>query len=428
MARRDSVAHNRFNLSRRGALAGMSGAGAAMVGAPVFAQQRPPAGVDWYGQPRKLSDVDHAIVYRREDEFTGWPHVMGFWNFGDGEILQQVQSIVTEYENPDAISHDNIGRGSGGEVKMVALRSRDYGRSWDGDDPTLGIMRNIDPAMAGAKTMGDLQPLDFLNNDTIIANSGAGFGSPNATTDVRISRNRGKSWSPAIPVPKDALHSIAGMNSSLIRPDGTALIWLMEVGESGWDRHPCVYALPPKGTDFHFLTFVTPKADPKGAADGDYTSTFRFGGHRWFYPRGYMLPSGRMLCVLRCQRDPRGIMWTEVHASDDGGRTWGFLSRVNDFGAPGSLVVMPDGRLVMVYGYRLMPSGIRARVSEDGGQSWGQELIIRDDGGSWDLGYPNAWVTDDGKVGVLYYFNSKDDPVQVNGGKRHIMRSIFSID
>ena len=37
-------------------------------------------------------------------------------------------------------------------------------------------------------------------------------------------------------------------------------------------------------------------------------------------------------------------------------------------------------------------------------------------------------MTDDGKVGVIYYFNSKADPVQVNGGKRHIQRSIFSVD
>jgi hypothetical protein len=89
---------------------------------------------------------------------------------------------------------------------------------------------------------------------------------------------------------------------------------------------------------------------------------------------------------------------------------------------------MPDGRIVVVYGYRLMPSGIRAVVSEDGGKSWGPELIIRDDGGSWDVGYPNAWVAGDGQVGVLYYFNSKNDTVKANGGVRHIARSIFSID
>jgi hypothetical protein len=118
-------------------------------------------------------------------------------------------------------------------------------------------------------------------------------------------------------------------------------------------------------------------------------------------------------------------MWTELFASDDGGLTWQFLSRVNDFGAPGSLVAMADGRLVVVYGYRLKPYGIRAVVSEDEGGSWGPEIIIRDDGGSWDLGYPNAFEAEPGRIGAIYYFNSRDDAVQANGGVRNIARSSF---
>ncbi len=410
-----------FDLTRRSALAGGS-ALALLVPAMARGQL-----IRRYAAPRRLRDADHMVVYRREKEFVGWPHTMGFWNMGDGEILQQVTSLDSSYESADAISHDNIGRGGGGS-RSVALRSKDWGRTWDGASPVFNMMNNRAADMANATTMGDLQPIDFLDRNVLIANSGTAFGLPDGRTVVRVSKDRGRTWSPPIGVPLDGLHSLSGMNSVLIRPDGTALIWLMEVDKEGWNRHPCVYALPPRGTDFHFLTFITKKADPWGNADGDYTSTFRFGGHRWFYPRGYMLPSGRMLCVLRSQRDPRGVMWTEVYASDDGGRTWAFLSRVNDFGSPGSLVRLPDGRLVMVYGYRLMPAGIRATVSEDEGRTWGPELIVRDDGGSWDLGYPNAWVTDDGKIGVIYYFNSKDDKVQVNGGVRHICRSIFSVD
>ena len=63
---------------------------------------------------------------------------------------------------------------------------------------------------------------------------------------------------------------------------------------------------------------------------------------------------------------------------------------MNDWGAPGDLVRMRDGRIVCVYGYRLPPFGVRARFSEDDGRTWGRELILRDDGGSWDLGYPRS--------------------------------------
>jgi hypothetical protein len=54
-------------------------------------------------------------------------------------------------------------------------------------------------------------------------------------------------------------------------------------------------------------------------------------------------------------------------------------------------------------------------------------LIVRDEGGSGDLGFPNAWEVEPGKVGCIYYFNSLVDPFQVTGGKRHIARSIFRV-
>ena len=58
--------------------------------------------------------------------------------------------------------------------------------------------------------------------------------------------------------------------------------------------------------------------------------------------------------------------------------------------------------------------------------------IVRDDGGSWDVGYPNAYEVEPGRIGAIYYFNSKDDPMQVvggsKGGVRHIARSIFTVD
>src|SRR5690606_33951287 len=145
---------------------------------------------------------------------------------------------------------------------------------------------------------------------------------------VRVSTDAGRSWTPSAELPLDGLHSLSAINSALVRPDGRCLLFLTLVSPDGWNRRPLVYASTDDGTGFHFLSFITPERDPYAAADGDWKSTYRFGGHRWFYPRGVMLPSGRILCTLRSQRDPTGVMWTELYASDDGGRTWSFLSRV----------------------------------------------------------------------------------------------------
>src|SRR5690606_13839045 len=110
----------------------------------------------------------------------------------------------------------------------------------------------------------------------------------------------------------------------------------------------------------------------------------------------------------------------------DGGRTWHWKSRLNDWGAPADLVPMADGRVVAVYGYRNPPRpGIRYRVSEDGGTTWGTEFILRDDGGSWDLGYPRVIEIEPGKLLSTYYINLKNDRIDVNGGVRHIACTTF---
>ena len=61
-------------------------------------------------------------------------------------------------------------------------------------------------------------------------------------------------------------------------------------------------------------------------------------------PRGLVLPSGRILCTVRIDRDWAGDMWTQVYYSDYGGRTWAFLSRISDFGAPAAPLRLADGR------------------------------------------------------------------------------------
>jgi len=386
-----------------------------------------------FSPPRRPRHVDHAVVYRREDEFCSWPFTSGFWENAAGELIANFAARTVSYQSGDAIRHDVLGKNSS-NPKTVTVRSRDRGRTWDGDNPQIDMMAGPggggSPAAMAQMPAAFTEPVDYLDRNVLVSNSsGGGFATSGARGTVRLSRDGGKSWGPTVLLPLDGLPSTTAIQSALVRPDGRCLLFMFSVEKDNSNRRPLVYGSVNGGKEFHFMSYIVPKADPWGQADGDYTDpSVAFIGHRWFYPRGYMLPNGRILCTVRCQRDPTGVMWSEVYYSDDGGETWGFLSRINDYGAPCNLVLMPDGRIVSVYGYRLMPSGIRATVSEDGGKSWGPEIIVRDDGGSWDLGYPNSWYVGDGQIGTLYYFNSKDDKVQANGGVRHVARSIFSID
>ena len=66
-------------------------------------------------------------------------------------------------------------------------------------------------------------------------------------------------------------------------------------------------------------------------------------------------------------------------------------------------------RLVLTYGFRSAPYGIRARMSRDQGFTWRPEIILRDDAGTWDLGYPRTVQRADGKIVTIYYFNDHKD-------------------
>ena len=110
--------------------------------------------------------------------------------------------------------------------------------------------------------------------------------------------------------------------------------------------------------------------------------------------------------------------WIEAAESRDDGVTWISLGKVADTdkgeynGNPPALVRLKGGRLCAAYGYRAFPYGIRARISADNGQTWAEEIVLRSDGGTWDLGYPRMVVRPDGKAVVMYYYNTRHVPQQ----------------
>ncbi len=113
--------------------------------------------------------------------------------------------------------------------------------------------------------------------------------------------------------------------------------------------------------------------------------------------------------------------WLEAFVSPDDGRSWYMLEepRIDNAGNPASLTRLADGRIALVYGWRRAPCGIRARISSDNGQTWNSEIILRDDGRSWDLGYPRTVQRADGNLITVYYFN---DPSQV---ERYIAATVW---
>ena len=70
---------------------------------------------------------------------------------------------------------------------------------------------------------------------------------------------------------------------------------------------------------------------------------------------------------------------------------------------PAHIFVTSKDEIVLTYGRRQMPMGIRARISRDNGHTWSEELVLRDDGLDWDLGYPSTTENDKGELVTVYY-------------------------
>ena len=405
------------------------------------------AAIRKFSPPRPAKDVEHAVVYRRENEFASHPYVRGFWETAKGHLICNFSLATVDYRgDPLKLAHIELVRSPGGR-RAVTIRSEDRGKSWkvtnEDKHRSSNDVRAPKPGTDGKREgLTEIGPIDYSNKDVLISNFNYQYmredalikefyeglqsitDAPDRQVYIRVSKDAGRTWSRSVMLPLDGLYALSAVESSTVRPDGKCLLFLNGVSKPGAGSRPLVYRSLDDGTSFHFLSYVTPIDES------------RYGGLNLMYPRGLMLPSGRLLCTLRLDRDWAGDMWTELYQSDDGGRTWGFLSRVTDFGAPSGPLRLSDGRLVMVYGSRLPPSGIRAVVSEDEGATWGPEIVVRDDGGSWDVGYPRVWEASPGKIGAIYYYNSKNDPMQVKpvgtlwgaGGVRFIARSFFSVD
>ncbi|WP_270089043.1 sialidase family protein [Sphingobacterium sp. SYP-B4668] len=132
----------------------------------------------------------------------------------------------------------------------------------------------------------------------------------------------------------------------------------------------------------------------------------------------YETPKGDLVAFLRTAMfDDQAC----IARSTDGGKTFKWQS-MGFKGHPLQALRLPDDRVLVTYGYRHQPFGIRARIlnAECTDFDTAPEFVIREDGGSGDIGYPWAVMLDKNRILVTYYYNK-------NNGTRHIAGSILEI-
>jgi sialidase-1 len=123
---------------------------------------------------------------------------------------------------------------------------------------------------------------------------------------------------------------------------------------------------------------------------------------------GVEVAPGRVVVHIRNQNPPNSGETLQTESSD-GGKTWTEPHPIGVWGLPSHLLKLSDGRLLMTYGHRRPPFGNQARLSGDGGATWGEPLNISDDGIGGDLGYPSTVQLGSGQF-VTVWYESMEEP------------------
>jgi len=350
----------------------------------VFALIPIAAGLGLSQQPQAPRNV---VVYKETGRFAGWPANHGIWSWGDEIVvgfeagyfrLTQGRQHAIDYQRPE---------------DHLLARSVDGGETWKIESP--GSLQPPEGAkIAGVPgRSGGKKPVDCPG--------GIPFADPNFALTVRMedihvgpsrfyySTDRGKSWQGPFRVPDFGQKGIAARTDYLINGPSDCTMFLTAAKANGREGRVICVRTKDGGKTWNFVSFVTP--EPEGNDHAIMPSTVR-------------LSPATLVTAVRYRN------WIEAYQTDDGGVTWRAVNRpVPEGDNPASMIRLRDGRLVITYGVRKPPFGIRARLSRDNGQTWGNEIVLRDDGGCWDLGYPRTVQRADGKIVTVYYFNNAAD-------------------
>jgi len=336
-----------------------------------------------FGQVRP-GCIKHVVVCREPGRFGGWPANNGAALIWGNEI---VVGFALGWYKPSDKSHSIDGSKS---TEHLQARSLDGGDSWR--------IENRNYIRRDRKAVPSPGGINYAHPDFAMRISGNCF---------YISYDRARSWDGPYNFTPMGLN-LSSRTDYLVVGANECLVFLSaslpEVNGSNHSDRAFMARTRDGGKTFQFVSWLT----------GEPVKI------RSVMPSTVETSPGRLLSITRRKvkrRETRKYSnWLEASVSEDKGESWKYLCKVADTdrgeenGSPPALVRLRDGRLAVAYGYRSVPLGIRAKISEDGGRSWGREIMLRDDGGRWDLGYPRMVQRPDGKLLTIYYYNTAENP------------------
>jgi hypothetical protein len=112
-----------------------------------------------------------------------------------------------------------------------------------------------------------------------------------------------------------------------------------------------------------------------------------------------VMPDGRVIAMMRSD----GLSQTE---SADGGRTWSAPRPITGKSQhPADVIPLKSGKLLLTYGFRILPYGIQSMLSSDAGATWDHErrAMVEWNSANTDCGYPSSVQLADGTILTMHY-------------------------
>jgi len=350
--------------------------------------------------------VHHVTVYREAGRFGGWPANHGIWSW-DNEIL--VGFSRGYYKDRGLSHHFDPDK----PEEHVLARTLDGGATWELEHPnTHGMLLGYGPSLHGTplpdveipQPVDLTEPMDLAHPDLALTIRMSDINA--GPSRFYASYDRGRSWSHPYRLPLFGQLGIAARTDYLINGPRDCFLFLTATKRNGLEGRPLCVRTIDGGLTWKMISWIGEESQ----GDGDFAimpSTVRLGAKELFTAVRQRQGTGR---------------WIDTYRSLDNGQSWRYAGRGAEdtgVGNPPSMILLADGRVCLTYGFRAEPYGIRARISSDQEKTWGEEIILRDDGSGRDLGYPRSVQRPDGKVVTVYYYQDHQDPY------RHIAASIW---
>lgn len=336
-------------------------------------------------EPTIIKNLD---VYNEHGRFAGWPANNGIWNW-ENEIVVGFTLGYHKEKSGHTIDPDRPS------VPRQA-RSLDGGLTWAIETPSYikddGTEREATPCEGC---------IDFTNPDFVARFRYDRF---------YYSRDRCRGWEGPFQLPTFGRPGLLARTDYVVEARHRMTAFVAAEKEGGNEGQPLCIRTTDGGKTWELVGWIGEQPPAGyGYAIMPATVALKVNSYLSMIRRGGVFEGEKR-------------WWLEAFVSPDDGRSWHMVDKpkINNGGNPASLTRLKDGRIAMVYGWRHEPYGIRARISSDEGLSWGPEFILRDDGRSWDLGYPRTIQRADGNLVTVYYFN--DD----SQAERYIAATIWS--